>query len=87
MTGRFISISARTRPMRVSNSPVRWKIRYIGISTAAAGIILVDSIHISRSLVLWPGTKAIDQAAGMAMSSPSSVEPTEMTTEFQKNRG
>ena len=61
------------------------KPRYIGISTPTAGIILVDSIHISRSLVRRPGTKAIDQAAGMAITSASSVEPTEITTELKKN--
>ena len=37
--------------------------------TATAGIILVESIHINRSLVFLPGTKAIDHAAGMAMTS------------------
>ena len=40
-----------------------------------------------RSLVRLPGTKAMAQAAGMAMARPKSVEPTEITTEFQKNRG
>ena len=58
------------------------KIRYIGTSTPTAGIILVDSIHSSRSLVRLVGAKAMPQAEGIAMISPSSVEPPAMMIEF-----
>ena len=40
-----------------------------GFETPTAGIILVDSIHIRMSLVRRVGEKAIDHAAGMAISS------------------
>ena len=39
------------------------------------GIIFVDSIHISRSLVRLPGENAMAQAAGTAKTSPTRVEP------------
>jgi len=38
------------------------------------------------SLVRLVGAKAIDHAAGMAISSPSSTEPTAITTEFIAKR-
>ncbi len=50
------------------------------------GIILVESIHISRSLVRLPGAKAMAQAAGMAKSSETSVEPSDRMTEFMAKR-
>jgi hypothetical protein len=48
---------------------------------------LVDSIHISTSLVRLPGTKAIDHAAGTAIRMPSMVEPTAMMIEFVSAKG
>ncbi len=47
---------------------------------------MVESIHIRRSLVRFPGAKAMAQADGMAMSSAIRVEPTEMITELKKWR-
>jgi hypothetical protein len=47
---------------------------------------LVDSIHSRMSLVRRDGTKAIDQAAGTAMSIPRRVEPPARITEFHRNR-
>ena len=82
----MISVITMTRPVRVSRSPVSRKIRYIGTKTPTAGIILVDSIHINRSLVRLPGTKAIAQAAGMAITRARMVEPNDRITEFEKNR-
>jgi hypothetical protein len=38
------------------------------------------------SLVRLEGTKAIDQAAGIAIITPMSVEPPAMMTEFHKKR-
>jgi hypothetical protein len=43
---------------------------------------LVDSIQRSRSLVRLVGKKAIAQAAGIAMTRPSSVAPPERMIEF-----
>ena len=56
-------------PIWVSSRPSQMKIRYIGTSTPTAGIILVESIHRSRSLVRLVGEKAMPQAEGIAMIS------------------
>jgi hypothetical protein len=49
------------------------------------GIILVESIHIRRSLVRLPGAKAMAQAEGMAITRAKSVEPSASMTEFMAN--
>jgi hypothetical protein len=43
---------------------------------------LVDSIHIKTSLVRLVGAKAMAQAAGMPMTRPIRVEPTETMIEL-----
>ena len=49
------------------------------------GIILVESIHIRRSLVRFPGAKAMAQAEGMAMTRAKKVEPSARMIEFMAN--
>ena len=53
------------------------------MNTPAPGIILVDSIHISRSLVRLVGANAIAQAAGTAMIRPTTLAPTDSTIELK----
>jgi hypothetical protein len=45
---------------------------------------LVDSIHIRTWRVEAAGWNAIDQAAGMAMSMPITVDPSDNATELRK---
>jgi hypothetical protein len=85
--GRFARQSTTISPKCVSRSPSQMNRRYIGTSTPTAGIILVDSIHSSRSLVRLVGANAMPHAAGMAISSASKVEPPAMMMEFIAKRG
>ena len=71
MMGRLDSVNTITRPSWVSSS--HWlfcAITYTGTSAPTAGIILVESIHISTSLVRLLLKKAIEYAAGAASSQP-----------------
>ena len=52
------------------------------MKTPAPGIILVESIHISRSLVRLVGEKAIAQAAGTEISRPTRLAPTDSRIEL-----
>jgi hypothetical protein len=46
---------------------------------------LVDSIHNKIPLVLFVGTKAMDQEAGIAIKIPKIVDPPAIIIEFHKN--
>lgn len=84
MIGRLISISMKVMLKWLFSRFVLLNIIYIGISMFVVGIILVDSIYISRFLVCLLGWNVIDYVVGMVISSFSSVELIEMMIEFMK---